>query len=106
MTLKSRTLFMSLGLMGALAVSGCTPVSYSTSGSAYYDSMMWNDYYYGSYRPGYRPPDRPERPDRPNKPDRPVRPPGGIDPGFSRPPIANKPIHRPSHRGAGVRGRR
>ncbi|SFF77596.1 hypothetical protein [Roseobacter denitrificans] len=109
MILKTKSLFMSLGVLGALALTGCTPAGYSTSGSLYYDSMMWNDYYYGSYRPGYRPPDRPERPerpDRPNRPERPVRPPGGIDPGFSRPPITNKPIHRPSHRGAGVRGRR
>ena len=107
--LRSRTLVMSLGLVGAMALSACTPGSYSSSGAVYYDSMLWNDYYYGSYRPGYRPPDRPdrpERPDRPNRPERPVRPPGGIDPGFSRPPVANKPIHRPSHGGGGLRGRR
>jgi hypothetical protein len=103
-----RTLLVSLACAAAFVLSACDTGSTRVSGGVYYDSMLWNDYYYGSYRPGYRPPpDRPVRPDRPDRPDRPVRPPGGgIDPGFSRPPAANRPIHRPSGGGGGLRGRR
>ena len=94
---KSFSKLMTLAFAGSLALAGCDSNGVSTSGTVYYDSMLWNDYYYGSYRPGYRPP--------PDRPDRPVRPPsGGIDPGFSRPPVARPPVHRPS--GGGGRGRR
>jgi hypothetical protein len=96
MKTRTRTVLAALGLSGAMVLSACETTS--VGGAVYYDSMLWNDYYYGYNRPGYRPPDRPERPVRP---DRPVRP-GGIDPGFSRPPVASLPSHRPS--GGGFRG--
>ena len=105
MVFQRKSILLSLSFVAAMALSACDPSSTRVSGSVYYDSMLWNDYYYGGYRPGYRPPDRPDRPERPDRPDRPVRPPGGgIDPGFSRPPAANRPSHRPSP-GRG-RGRR
>ncbi len=106
MSYSSKARRIAFGFIGALTLAACEPGSVSTGGSVYYDSMLWNDYYYGSYRPGYRPPSgRPERPDRPDRPDRPIRPPGGgIDPGFSRPPVAKPPVHRPS--GGGPRRRR
>ncbi len=97
----SRKLIIALGFGGIMALSACETGSVSTGGAVYYNSMLWNDYYYGGYRPGYRPP--PNRPDRPVRPDRPDRPGGGIDPGFSRPPAASLPSHRPSG-GGGFRG--
>ncbi|MEP5196249.1 MAG: hypothetical protein ABJQ70_14640, partial [Roseobacter sp.] len=97
----SKKPFLFAAVIGVIALAGCEPGNVRTSGSVYYDSMLWNDYYYGSYRPGHG--SRPDRPDRPNRPDRPTKPPsGGIDPGFSRPPAAHLPSHRPS----GGRGRR
>ena len=102
---KSFSKLITLAFAGALALAGCDGTGFTTTGTVYYDSMLWNDYYYGSYRPGYRPP--PDRPDRPDRPGRPVRPPGGgIDPGFSRPPAARPPVHRPAGGGGGLRGRR
>lgn len=105
MTRKNTTSrLMALALAGTLALAGCDGTGVTTTGTVYYDSLLWNDYYYGSYRPDYNPPSRPDRPDRP---DRPARPPGGgIDPGFSRPPVARPPVHRPAGGGGGLRGRR
>lgn len=101
----SRKLLISLGFMSAMVLSACEPGAVSTGGAVYYDSVLWNDYYYGGSRPGYRPPHgRPDRPDRPVRPERPVRPGGGgFDPGFSRPPGVSRPIHRPAG-GGGFRG--
>jgi hypothetical protein len=111
MTRISRKLVLSLGLsVGLIALSACEPVPGSSANvraGVYYDSLMWNDYYYGYGRPGYRP--RPDLPDRPARPDRPVdpgfsRPGRPIDPGFSRPSRPSVPHHRPA--GGGPRGRR
>ncbi len=86
--LTPRKMMLSLGLAGAvLALSACDPEAVSTGGSVYYDSMLWNDYYYGR-PPGYRPPGgRPPRPEHPI--ERPPRP---------TPLPARPPIHRPSPR--------
>ena len=95
MRISVRKRVLSLGLgASVVAVSACDPGSVSTGGSvyygaSYYDSMLWNDYYYG----GHTKPDRPDRPTRP-----PITNP---DPGFSRPPVhrppaARPPIHRPA----------
>lgn len=65
----------------SLGVAGC-----QTTGSVsvgYYDSLLWNDYYYGHPRPPR--PDPPDRPDRPVKPTHPI----------AKPPVARPPIHRP-----------
>lgn len=98
MRMTAKRLVLSLGFGGAMvALSACEPGSVSTGGSVYYDSMLWNDYYYG--RP------RPERPDRPERPVHPIAP-GPGDPGFSRPPAARPPIHRPPAGGGRARGGR
>lgn len=86
-----RKLVLLAGLGGAaIGLSACDPSSVSTGGSVYYDSMLWNDYYYGYPRPP-----RPPRPDRP-KPEHPIeRPPAKPTPPIARPPTARPPIHRP-----------
>lgn len=88
----------SFALMASLGLAGCE--TGTTSGAVYYDSMLWNDYYRGYYRPGYPvrpdPPERPEKPVNPIEPPPVARPPGSIDPGFSRPVRPNPPIHRPA----------
>ncbi|MCV2889549.1 hypothetical protein [Ruegeria aquimaris] len=80
-------LSLTAGLCAAvLGLSGCDPNA-TGSGSVYYDSMLWNDYYYGYPRP--------PRPDRP-RPEHPIeRPPVKPVPPIARPPIARPPIHRP-----------
>ena len=78
MTLTLRKILTSFGLVASLTVlSACEPVT--TSGSAYYDSVMWNDYYYGRPPIETRPPHRPVRPVPP----------------IARPPHVRPPIHRP-----------
>jgi hypothetical protein len=73
-----RKTLLALSLFGgSLGLSACDPNAVSVSGGVYYDSMMWNDYYYGHPRPP-----RPERPVRPEHP-------------IARPPVARPPIHRP-----------
>ncbi len=95
--MKLRRMIMAVSLGSAvLALAACDPNAVSTGGSVYYDSMLWNDYYYG--RPGYRPPNPP-----PGKPVHPIEPPPGIRPPVhrppvARPPVARPPIHRPSPR--------
>ena len=50
-----RKLTLALGLSGALfALSACDPNAVPVSGGAYYDSVLWNDYYYGGVRPSRR----------------------------------------------------
>lgn len=79
MTLTLRKILTTFGLLASLiALSACQPVT--TSGSAYYDSVMWNDYYYGRPPTGVNPPHRP--------PVHPVPP-------IARPPHVRPPIHRP-----------
>ncbi|MCU9838054.1 hypothetical protein OEZ49_09775 [Ruegeria sp. WL0004] len=80
-------LTFSAGLFAAVfGLAGCDP-SATGSGSVYYDSMLWNDYYYGYPRP--------PRPDRP-RPEHPIeRPPVKPVPPIARPPVARPPIHRP-----------
>ncbi|MEX0318444.1 MAG: hypothetical protein AB3N21_10860 [Ruegeria sp.] len=73
-----------------LAMTACDP-TYSGGGSIYYDSLLWNDYYYGYPRPPR--PDRPNPPDRPHPPVRPEHP--IARPPVARPPVARPPIHRP-----------
>lgn len=65
---------------GMMVLTACEPGTVSYGGSVYYDSLLWNDYYYG--RP---------RPPEPDRPDRPVRP----EPPIAKPPVARPPIHRP-----------
>ncbi len=93
-----RRMALALGLMlGGFGLSACDPSATGYSGGAYYDSMMWNDYYWYD-DPGYRPPvDRPDRPDRPVKPRPPVStlPAPAPRPPVARPPVARPPIHRP-----------
>ena len=95
-----------LGCVAVVGLAGCE--TSGTSTGVYYDSMLWNDYYRGYYRPGY--PIDPDRPDRPPKPEHPIerppearppvaRPPSGGDPGFSRPTRPSAPIHRPAASG-------
>ncbi len=73
-----RKSLVALALVGAgIGLSGCDPNAVGVSGGVYYDSVMWNDYYYGHPRPP-----RPERPVRPEHP-------------IARPPVARPPIHRP-----------
>jgi len=77
-----RKVVLTLGLIGAMmGLSACDPtnVSVGVSGGVYYDSMLWNDYYYGRPRPPQPPVQRPPRPEHP----------------IARPPVARPPIHRP-----------
>ncbi len=60
---------------GGFGLSACDPNA-TGSGGVYYDSMLWNDYYYGYPRPPRPDPPRPEHP-------------------IARPPVAKPPIHRP-----------
>lgn len=91
MTIKRS--FKSLAGLGlaALVLAGCEGSGYVSSG-VYYDSMMWNDYYYNY-------PNRPDRPDRPERPERPVHPieprPPVARPPIARPPVARPPVARP-----------
>ncbi|SEF99513.1 hypothetical protein [Jhaorihella thermophila] len=75
-----RRLSLGLGVMGAaLLLAACDPDAQPSSSSVYYDSLLWNDYYYGCPGcppPGYRP--------------APPRPPIG-----TVPPRPTPPIHRP-----------
>ena len=86
---RRRKIVLAFVLTGPfLALSGCEPTAGNTGGSVYYDSMLWNDYYYG--RPGTRPPD-------PGRPEHPIAPaPPRPTPPIARPPAARPPIHRPS----------
>ncbi|PSL21656.1 hypothetical protein CLV88_10180 [Shimia abyssi] len=78
---------VSLITVGGFVLAGCDSTGGSVYTGAYYDSMMWNDYYRPYPPPNNRPP-RPEHPiERP--PERPVHP---IAP---RPPVS-RPTPRPS----------
>jgi hypothetical protein len=99
---KSRRIALAFVLTAPfLALSGCEPTAGNTGGSVYYDSMLWNDYYYG--RPGTRPPTNPGKPVHPIEPAPPrptppiARPPVNRPP-VARPPVARPPIARPSPR--------
>jgi hypothetical protein len=76
-------------LLAGLALATLAACEYDGSGSAgvvYYDSMLWNDYYYG----GPRPPATQPPASRPPRPTHPIaRPP------VSRPPTPTPPIYRP-----------
>jgi len=98
---KVKKLFQGLAV-GCVVIlfSGCEGGGPYVGGSVYYDSMLWNDYY---YRRGYNPsrprppavqPPRPSNPiERPGyRPGRPSNPIG--QPGF-RPPRPSNPIYRP-----------
>ena len=88
MTVTIRKICLAGGLGAAIALlSACEPGTGYVSTGVYYDSVLWNDYYYGRPRP-----DRPERPDRPVKPRPPIEPP------VARPPIHRPPVNRPSPR--------
>jgi hypothetical protein len=89
MIITPRKILTSLGLVASLTVlSACEPGTTSASASLYYDSVMWNDYYYGRPPTGARPP-RPPRPEHPiARPPRPEHP-------IARPPQVRPPIHRP-----------
>lgn len=87
-----RKLLLASALSGAtLTLSACDPDGVYVGGSVYYDSMLWNDYYYGRPQPP-----RPPRPERPVKPVHPIAPvPPRPRPPVARPPVARPPIHRP-----------
>lgn len=83
MTLILRKFLTSFGLVASLTVlSACEPGTTSASASLYYDSVMWNDYYYGRPPVGVRPPRPPVHPVHPVPP-------------IARPPHVRPPIHRP-----------
>lgn len=88
MTTMIRKLLIAASLTGSILTLGaCDPNGTYVGGSVYYDSMLWNDYYYGYPRP--------PRPDRP-RPEHPIeRPPVNPMPPIARPPVARPPIHRP-----------
>ncbi len=73
--------------VGAMLLSACENTGGSGYTGAYYDSMMWNDYYYRPYPP---------RPERPPKPEHPIeRPPERpVHPIAPRPPVT-RPTPRP-----------
>ncbi|MBJ6370701.1 hypothetical protein [Sedimentitalea arenosa] len=111
--IKRSILALALGL-SSLGLAACDPDGVGVSGGVgvYYDSMLWNDYYYGGPRPPYyRPP--PNRPVPPARPPVGVTPPiGTVPPGFrpptarppvTRPPVARPPIHRPAGGGGRFR---
>ncbi|MBT3139974.1 hypothetical protein KL867_02825 [Ruegeria litorea] len=86
-----KKLTLAVGLSASvLALSACDPSAVSVGGGVYYDSMMWNDYYYGY-------PNRPNRPDRPDrpKPEHPIARPPVANPPIARPPIHRPPVARP-----------
>lgn len=95
--LSVRRAFLALVLTGSVVgLSACDPATTGVSGSVgvgvYYDSMLWNDYYYPRPVPPHHPPGtRPPPPNRPpaSGPPRPSHP-------IARPPAARPPIHRPS----------
>lgn len=74
-----------------VGLSACEGSGTSVPNSAYYDSMMWNDYYYGFPERPNRPPPTPEPP----KPVPPIARPPVVRPPIARPPVARPPIHRP-----------
>lgn len=78
MTRRAR--MIAFATLAASALAACEPTA--GGGSAYYDTLLWNDYYYGYPRPPR--PDPPDRPDRP-RPEHPI----------ARPPVARPPVHRP-----------
>jgi hypothetical protein len=92
----------------ALGISACDPATTGVSGNVgvgvYYDSMLWNDYYYGGTRPPHNRPVGPPvtRPPVGVTPPIGVLPPGGRPPSI-RPPIARPPIHRPAGGGGRLR---
>lgn len=95
-----RRAFFSVFLTGSvLGLSACDPAATSVNGSVgvgvYYDSMLWNDYYYGRpVPPNHRPINPPGA-----RPPIGTLPPGGrpptARPPIARPPVARPPIHRP-----------
>jgi len=92
--LPIRKTMLAAGLsIAGFVLAACDPSAVSVGGSAYYDSLLWNDYYYGNTRPpGPPPPVRPQPPERPTPPI--ARPPVPRPP-VARPPVARPPIHRP-----------
>lgn len=86
-----KTLLVATVTCATFSLSACDPTAVSVGGSVYYDSMLWNDYYYGQPP---RPP-RPPRPDRPGKPVHPIAPPPRPVPPIARPPVARPPVARP-----------
>ncbi|MFA3917799.1 hypothetical protein [Ruegeria hyattellae] len=86
-----KKLILALGLFG---LAGCDGLTVGVGTGGYYDSMLWNDYYYGYPRPPDEP-DRPERPDPPVRPEHPIAKPPVARPPVARPPVARPPVHRP-----------
>lgn len=78
---KAMTGLFLAGSLAGLSACDSSGTGVSVSGGVYYDSLLWNDYYYGHSRP--------PRPNPPvNRPPRPEHP-------IARPPVARPPIHRP-----------
>lgn len=101
MSHKLRKAVLAVLLSGAaLGLSACHPstTSVSTGVGVYYDSMLWNDYY---YRRPYYPPAGAHPPHRPPPGARPPHRP----PPAARPPAARPPIHRPPAGGGRPRRR-
>ncbi len=89
MNLRKYKLAIALG-GSVMILTACDPSNVSVGGGVYYDSVLWNDYYYHDHD-NYRPP----------PPG--VRPPPGTRPPGTRPPTARPlparpPIHRPTPR--------
>jgi hypothetical protein len=107
--LSVRRAFLALALAGSVVgLSACDPATTGVNGSVgvgvYYDSMLWNDYYYGRPRPPHHRPVNPPvtRPPVGVTPPIGIVPPGGRPP-TARPPIARPPIHRPAGGGGRFR---
>ena len=98
MTKLRKTSLRVAGLMAVgLTLSACDTATYGVSYGydPYYDSLLWNDYY---YRPGHG--GDIDRPDRPEPVPPIAKPPS--KPPSAQPLPARPPIHRPS--GGGGRG--
>jgi hypothetical protein len=100
---------LALPLAGAvLLLAACDPDR--QPGGAYYDGVLWNDYYWdrcppycGGTDPGE--PEDPPKPIQPLPPERPVQPLPRPTPPVARPLPARPPISRPSVGGGGGGGR-
>lgn len=77
-----RRFVLGLGMAGAaLMLAACDPNAPRTSSTAYYDSLLWHDYYRGCYRCG------PPRP-TPPRPVHPIEPPFEPMPPMPMPPVS------------------
>lgn len=85
----------------ALLLAACDPER--EPGGAYYDGVLWNDYYWDRCPPYCGPvdPGDPPKPIQPLPPERPVQPLPRPKPPVARPLPARPPVSRPSPGGGG-----